>query len=324
MGNAAQAGQDKVFQRATEWVARLDAADCSAQESDAFEDWLAADPAHVRAWIQADTLHQQAALLADDAWLRASTARVAPARVRPVWPRVAIAASLCLAVGLGWMGATDGNPTVHHHANATGLPQQQRLQDGSIVTLDAGSAVTSRSGWRWRTVELQRGRIQLQVAAASTPLRVLAGNSSIRDIGTTFQVERADDGRIEVALLEGEVEVSSRGPQAARRTLLPGQQLQVLASGKIAPGPAVSRPAAEGWLRGELVFDATPLQTVVARMNRYGSTALLIHDPALASLAVSGRFHAGDADALLSALQQGWSISARPQADGALELHRAR
>ena len=323
MRDAEQAGREPVFQRATEWVARLDAPDCSPQERDAFEDWLAEDPAHVRAWTQADTLHQQAALLADDAWLRASSARVAPARVRHVWPQVAIAAGLCLAVGLGWLVATDGNPRVHRYANDTRLPQQHRLQDGSIATLDAGSAITSRSGWRARTVELQRGRIQLQVAAASTPLRVLAGNSTIRDIGTTFQVERTDDDRIDVALLEGAVEVTSSGAQRARHTLRPGQQLQVLASGWITPGPALSRAAAEGWLHGELVFDATPLNKVVARMNRYSATPLVIHDPALASLAVSGRFRAGDADALLSALQQGWSISARPQADGALVLHRS-
>lgn len=323
MRDAEQARREPAFQRATEWVARLDAPDCSTAERDAFEDWLAEDPAHVQAWTQADTLHQQAALLADDAWLRASTARIAPVRVRRVWPRVAIAASLCLAMGVGGLLATDGNPRVHRYANDTRLPQQHRLQDGSIATLDADSAVTSRSGWRRRTVELQRGRFQLQVAAASTPLRVIAGNSSIRDIGTTFQVERADDGRIEVALLEGEVEVTSRGAQAARHTLQPGQQLQVLASGRIEPGPALSRAAAEGWLHGDLVFDATPLKTVVARMNRYSVTPLLIHDPALDSLAVSGRFHAGDADALLSALQQGWSISARPQPDGALVLYRA-
>ncbi|PSD25417.1 hypothetical protein C7E18_21855, partial [Stenotrophomonas maltophilia] len=52
------------------------------------------------------------------------------------------------------------------------------------------------------------------------------------------------------ALLEGAVEVSNGG---AQHTLAPGQQLQVLPSGRFQPGPALSsNAAAEGWLQGQL------------------------------------------------------------------------
>ena len=64
-----------VFDQAATWVARLEAADCSAAERASFEDWLAQDPAHVHAWVQADTLHRHAATLHDDLWLRASARR---------------------------------------------------------------------------------------------------------------------------------------------------------------------------------------------------------------------------------------------------------
>ena len=309
-----------LFKRASAWVARLEAPDCTTTERESFEDWLAEDPTHVKAWAQAESLYQRSAGLAGDAWLRMATSRAARPSRRRWLPAVAAAAGVCLAIGIGWLGVTDGHPAPQHYSNDTHLPRQQTLADGSIATLDAGTTLTARFGWRRRELALERGRLQLQVAPSSKALRLTAGRSSIRDIGTTFQVERLQDGRVEVALLEGAVEVSSGG---AQHTLAPGQQLQVLASGRIQPGPALSSTAAaEGWLQGQLVFDATPLSLVVERMNRYGRTPLVIADPEIADLAVSGTFRAGDAQELLSALELGWSVAGQPRSDGALELRR--
>ncbi|HEL3865477.1 FecR domain-containing protein [Stenotrophomonas maltophilia] len=309
-----------VFERASAWVARLEAHDCTPEERERFEDWLAEDTRHVKAWVQAETLYQQSAGLAQDPWLRTAAARAArPARRR--WlPGVAAAAALCLAIGMGWMVATDGNPTPRIYANDSLAPRQQTLADGSSAILDAGTTLTVRMGWRHRELVLEQGRLQLQVAPSRKALRVQAGSSSIRDIGTTFQVERLRDGHVEVALLEGAVEVTSG---SAQHTLAPGQQLQVLPSGRIQPGPALaSTEAAEAWLQGRLVFDATPLATVVERMNRYGRTQMVIADPEIANLAVSGTFRAGDAEELLSALELGWSVAGQARPDGALELRR--
>lgn len=309
-----------LYERASDWVARLEAPDCTAAERESFEDWLAEDPAHVKAWVQAETLFQQGETLGSDPWLRTAAARVArPARGR-LLPGLAAAAGICLAIGIGWMIALDGNPTPQLYANDTRLPRQLTLADGSLATLDAGTTLRARFGWRHRDLELERGRLQLQVAPSSKALQLRAGDSTIRDIGTTFQVERLRDGLVEVALLEGAVEVSNG---TAQHMLAPGQQLQVLPSGRIQPGPALSSTvAAEGWLRGKLVFDATPLSIVVERMNRYGRTPLVIVDPEITDLAVSGTFRAGDAQELLSALELGWSVAGQTRPDGALELRR--
>lgn len=218
------------------------------------------------------------------------------------------------------MVAVDGNPAPQRFANDTHQAQRLTLPDGSVAMLDAGTTLHARFGWRHRELDLERGRLQLQVAPSNKALQLRAGTSTIRDIGTTFQVERLHDGLVEVALLEGAVEVSNG---AAQHTLAPGQQLQVLPSGRIQPGPALSSTAAaEGWLHGQLVFDATPLSIVVERMNRYGHAPLVIADPEITDLAVSGTFRAGDAQELLSALELGWSIAGQTRPDGALELRR--
>ncbi|WP_312647982.1 DUF4880 domain-containing protein, partial [Stenotrophomonas sp.] len=81
-----------LFERASDWVARLEAPDCTPAERESFEDWLAEDPAHVKAWVQAENLFQQGQGLAADPWLRTAAARAArPARRR--WlPAMAAAA----------------------------------------------------------------------------------------------------------------------------------------------------------------------------------------------------------------------------------------
>lgn len=309
------------FDQAAVWLVRLDAPDCTAAERARFEDWLAQGPAHVHAWAKAETLHQRAAALRDDPWLRASTQRITrrPRHQHPLF-RAAIAATLCLGVGTGWLLVTDGNPAPHTYINSGLATQPQILEDGSLVVLDAGSALTTRFGWRTRRVELQQGRMQLRVAAAARPMRVQAGNSTLRDIGTTFQVELLDDGRVGVALLDGALDVASRGEQKMHQRLRPGEQLQVRRSGLIEPSTPLSRQQAEAWLHGQLLFDATPLSVAVAQMNRYTATPLVIADPAIANLTVNGSFRAGDQAALLSALELGWSVGGRPRADGALEL----
>ncbi|GAB3047527.1 FecR family protein [Stenotrophomonas tumulicola] len=337
-GNASPAATTAaaVFARASEWVARLDAADCSSAERDAFEDWLAEDPAHLHAWAEAEALHLHTAANANDPWLRAAAARVAtppqPAPIRHapaaarrrLLPRAATAAAgLCLALGLGALLVLDGLPTPQRVANDSRVPQLQTLADGSVATLDAGSALTTRVGWRKRHIDIERGRVQLQVAPSTKPLRVVAGTSTIVDIGTTFQVERFVDGRIGVALLEGAVAVTSAGAQASEKVLKPGEQLQVLPTGRIETGPPLPAGSAEAWLQGTLVFDGTPLQTVAEQMNRYTATPLVITDPSLAALAFTGRFRAGDQQALLEALQLGWAIEGHPRSDGALVLQRA-
>ncbi|MGX9719479.1 FecR family protein [Stenotrophomonas acidaminiphila] len=316
--------RDALFARAAAWVARLDAADCTRAEREAFEDWLAADPARVRAWAEAERLHARAAALRDDPWLRAGARHVVrrPLYRRPLFG-LAAAAALCLAVGTGWALVTDGRPAPHTYVNSGLAPQRQVLEDGSVAVLDARTTLTARFGWRRRDIELQQGRMQLQVAPSRKAMRVEAGNSTLRDIGTTFQVELLDDGRVDIALLDGALEIASRGAQGMHRPLQPGQQLQVLPSGRIEPAQALA-PQAEAWPQGRLRFDATPLPVAIARMNRYTATPLVIGDPALAPLAVSGTFAAGDQAALLSALELGWSVTAHARADGALELRGTR
>ena len=48
------------------------------------------------------------------------------------------------------------------------------------------------------------------------------------------------------------------------------------------------------WTIGQIVFDDEPLSSVVERVNRYGGTRIVIADPAVGAMKISGVFNAGD------------------------------
>jgi transmembrane sensor len=300
---------------AEEWLARL-LSPQSGGADDVFERWRVADPKHAAAYAEAARIHRNAALLSRDALLQGPSPasvreRAASHRAqrRQVWGMAAaIAACLLLTVALVWRSGAVVM-VEQHYANANGLPKSLQLADGTRLQLDAESALTVRMYAQLREVTLDRGRAQFAVAHdPQRPFLVHAGNNTIRDIGTVFQVSRSRDG-VTVGLLAGRVAISS-GSDAHRwtRELRPAEQLHVDASGApdaIAPLDPV---AAAAWTHGELAFRQRRLDDLLTEMNRYSDTQLRLGDPALAALKVSGSFHAGDQDALATALSRGWQL----------------
>jgi len=170
-----------------------------------------------------------------------------------------------------------------------------------------------------RQVLLEQGRAQFQVGKAEAPFEVRAGDVRVHDIGTTFQVDRSAAGT-RVALLEGQVTVSdARRP--ATRTLARGQMVHVAADGQLDPTRPLDTAEAEGWTNGRLVFRGERLADLLATMNRYASRRITLANAGMGELRVSGSFHAGDQDALVSALVAGWQLRPERLGDGTVVLH---
>ncbi|HEX5305505.1 MAG TPA: FecR domain-containing protein [Dyella sp.] len=308
------------------WLARLHSPARTAQDEEAFERWRAADPDHAAAYVEVEYLHRQAALLADDPLLRAvaraarrDLAKRPSARPqRAGWLAAGLAAAVLVAVGITQIMRPTA-PVEQSYVAGIGLPQTLTLADGTQVQLDAQSSLLTRFSARQREVFLRSGRAQFRVAPDSArPFVVRVDGNVIRDVGTTFQVSRRADG-VTVGLLEGRVSVSGDAAgQTWSRELAPAQQLHIDPRGQAAEVAAMDLDRARSWTHGELWFNQRALGDLLQSMNRYSTTQLRLGDPALASLKVSGRFHAGDQDALALALAQGWKL--RVTRTGANEL----
>ncbi|MCD9030991.1 FecR domain-containing protein [Luteimonas sp. Y-2-2-4F] len=307
---------------AEDWVARLQSPDCSAQEHEAFEDWLAADARNPAAYADAERLFAMSAELRRDPQL-AAQARNARRRAdggrRRSWP-FAMAAAVALAGVIGYRVLFVGADAPQHLQTAIGERRESVLADGSRLTLDADTAVDVAYARRERALTLVRGRVQIEAASdADRPMIVHAANGSVRVVGTTFQVQHLG-GRVEVGLLHGAVAVTTG--RGRRETLAEGQQLSYGRDGDIGPVRPLSSSEAQAWTRGLLAFSDKPLDTIVQEANRYSATRIRLADPALGSIPVSGAFQAGDQDALADALVAGWGLHADRDANGDIILRR--
>lgn len=281
---------------AAAWLARLQGPHRTAASEAAFKAWLQADPANERAFEHASAIWD---LLPGAAAAGAEPAIVFGAAVPPRQTRrralqamaAAVAGLLCLTGGYAWL---QRDPT---YSTDVGQQTVTLLEDGTRVALNTDSKLVVDYSDKERHVRLLRGEALFEVTKdARRPFIVSAGAEQVRALGTSFLVRRHADS-VDVTLLEGKVEVTRTEevlPAPVKIAVLaPGERLRV----RPAAGASLDRPnleAVTAWRRGDAIFDDVPLIDAVAELNRYGRTQVIVGDPSLADLRVSGIFATRD------------------------------
>jgi transmembrane sensor len=294
-------------------------------------------------WLAQHETHQGLLDSAERAWaafaepegdeilaaMRAHALEVRP-RGWAAWrPAVAAAAVLLVAGGAALFVLSPWSPgpdqqlkdpsTPIQYASVRGEVKVVELPDGSRMTLDADSTAVGRFGERGRSIELTHGRAYFEVASDPTrPFAVAADGKSVVVVGTRFDVNLTPDG-MTVTLAEGRVEVGSRDTSRPRIALEPGQQYaERNGAGTVRTiGPATENVLA--WRRGLVNFDDESLAVAAAIMNRYSDERIVINDPAVAGLRLSGQFKAGDIRRFATTLADLHRLEIREQ-PGEIEL----
>ncbi|MET0370723.1 MAG: FecR domain-containing protein [Sphingobium sp.] len=232
-------------------------------------------------------------------------ARILPFRRRMRAPFItALAASLVLGLGIGtWQLMRDRGPesapASRTLANGSAAPRTVRLADGSMLTLDAQSAVTIPAWTTDRQVVLTGGRAYFNVVHdTQRPFVVIAAGNRIVDVGTAFSVE-TDSRATRVSLVEGAVRVTP-ARAAAVVDMKPDDALTLDASGTYRM-TRVDAAAQSEWRSGRITFDNQPVSEVLARMNRYFADELVLADKAQGRMAISGTFRLDDRADVLNA-----------------------
>ena len=284
--------------QAAAWLARLRSEERGRDDEAGFRAWLAESERHRHAFDAVNTAWEVAGGLAADSALFVAPARREQRSRRAV---LAGAAGLVAAVaGAGvWREAFAGT-------YATGVGEQRRvaLADGSLVILDTDTRVRVRLGDHTRAVSLIQGRAHFDVAKdAARPFVVSAGGEQVTALGTAFDVERHADA-VSVVLMHGRVAIrrEDAAPSAPPTTVLqPGDRVVV----STAAPPRHDRPdlaRLTAWQSGRAVFDNEPVAQAVAEMNRYSRRPIVIADPAVGALRVSGVYSTGDTEAFARSL----------------------
>jgi len=308
-----------------------------------FAAWLA-DPRHARAWNEIDTRVDLIGNFAAQPEVREmreaalDMVRTRRPDKRRYWiAGVAMAASL--AAGIVWSGAPNAigpaaSPPLRQVAAAdrymtkVGERREFTLSDGSRVALNTGSILEVHFSRDRRDVRLLAGQALFHVAKdKSRPFVVAAGSRLITATGTAFDVEIKRGGGVAVLLVEGHVRVDTARPQGVARLipwidrdeLEPGQRLTAPVSGDavVAFGD-VERETA--WNRGVLIFRDDRLADAIAEINRYSTTMLVVEDPKIAELRVSGVFPTTQEKDFVAALEAFYPIRARQRSPGTIAL----
>ena len=303
---------DALLEEAAIWHARLldvetDPGLAAARRAD-FDRWLQADPRHRRAFEETRRLWDRleapvARVMAEEPAAAASRRRAR----RDIWPPArrwkALAACFLLLALAGGVAYHDEamDRLRSDHVSGVGERVPLELTDGSRVTLNSDTALAVDLGQAGRHVRLFRGEAWFEVAPETgRPFVVETPSGSVRVTGTSFNV-RLDEDLAIVSLTEGRVELTSAEAGTAKLSIKPGQQASLAAQG-ISEAVAFDRTAVTAWLRGQLVFYDTPLDKVVAELNRYRGGRIVVANRDLDGLKISGVFRTDDPDAALSAI----------------------
>jgi transmembrane sensor len=326
--------------QAREWVVRLDGERPTPAVLAELRLWMNRSPLHRQALEQAaaawNAMDSLAGLLEPNA--SASSTAVSPGQLHPDAPtaaptrratrygispaRVSIAALVMLVFAViayrFFPGVLRPDIPTTRYATAIGEIKTLTLSDGSEVRLNTNSAVRVAFPGKARVIELS-GEAYFKVAPdPRRPFVVYAGRFSVKALGTAFAVHALENG-VDLTVTAGHVELASfkeppvdvakRGlapmDQAETRVpLLKGQHAHFRGEAKLIE--SLDTQALEerlSWRDGMLIFDNDRLSDIVAELNRYSASRIVISDPAIQDLRLGGYFKVQDIGSVLDTLR---------------------
>jgi transmembrane sensor len=163
------------------------------------------------------------------------------------------------------------------------------LGNGTTVTLNTDTRIKVYEDQGRRRVRVVRGEVLIEGAGAAVPTVVEVGEKHLEASGATFVVRKLDDRPAEVLVQEGRVVLAEQAnpfplPPNTSTSLPEGKewQLTALSSGQMGRELA--------WREGKIALQGETLAEAVAVYARYSNTPIVIADPELARMQVTGLF----------------------------------
>lgn len=323
-----------VDQQASDWLALLVTGDASSEDRVRHKTWLREHPNNQAAFDRACHTYGQLRTMGEQvrsitppdlepeeiaSYLTGGDNRRQRPESRMMW--VAVAAAGIVVAVLGSLMHLPDSGTLYR----TDVGQQMSftLPDRSTVELNTDTELHVVYSDGARSIVLRQGEAYFDVAHdSSRPFVVEAGEGSIRAVGTGFVV-RVSDQAVKVTVTEGMVEVMHDSLNTVEDTrsdvafekpipskLSEGQRVeydqQAVRVAELARDD-IERDLA--WRKGLLIFDGQTLEEVIAEVERYVDTRLVVTDSDLRQLRVGGAFKAGDLESIVEFLELGLNVT---------------
>ncbi|MDQ8032848.1 MAG: FecR domain-containing protein [Bordetella sp.] len=260
-----------------------------------------------------------------------------PTRRRVLAP--ALAAAVLAATGgsglLAWRHWQAQPVFAQVFSTQRGQQAEVSLPDGTRLRLDTATRLEVTYYRQRREVRLVDGQAMFAVQSdAQRPFQVLAGPLRVTVVGTRFSVRHTPEipggGGAHVAVDEGTVRVESAITQSGEPSIAPGAgQVALLSAGQQITGDAAGELTAVSsipatriapWREHRVCLDNQRLDRALAEMARYADPQLVIRDPAVAALSVTGVFDPRDMATFRRALSASLPVRLKDAGGGVAEV----
>ena len=342
-----QDNRQYIAEQAADWFVRLRDGTPSAQDREAFSEWLLDSPIHMHEYLAiaqlfgdlshidpnkeidiesllpADTENSNVISL-KDITAREEKGDEPVTGKRSRLPRGIAASIISFAIALGGVLWINQNGQQQHYATAIGEQRSIALDDGSIIEMNTQSKLTVQLDKETRRVHLIKGEVIFDVQRdPDRPFIVDTGNAQVKVLGTKFNIYKQANNTV-VTVLHGKVTVASTQNPTDTNTddinrsveLTVGEQVQIAPQRELIEKISVNVQKITAWQDRRLIFEAQTLEDIVNEFNRYNTHRIEVTDSELAKLTLSGVFESNDPDSLIKFLQHIRAINVVVRADG--------
>jgi len=300
---------ERQLKQAVTWFVRLQSDQCSEQDRQLFDVWLAKNSAHSAAYTKAQQLWNTMDGLKT---LSDIPALAAARKATPTKSHLLAIASLLFMTTLLGVAYQEYSAETLSYTTAQGEHRHIILADNSQIDLNTNTQLHVKISLLQRQINLVQGEALFTIHHESLrAFTVQANKLQIRDIGTQFNVHLAPDS-VAVAVLEGEVELND-GQAVNHEPLSAGNQRIYTKNTGLSQSESVTAETVTAWLNGHLVFKRTPLNHVTDELERYHAVKFVFANPALAQETLSGTFEASNLEPFLHAVETLLPIHAKRQ-----------
>ena len=333
-------GKDKeqIGREALDWLIALQEESDNEDVHARFLTWLSTSPMHIVAWTEAQhtwrlleealprtTVHQfdelqkslssfpAGQILQGQPQVGRSLPHLSAVRLSPRrWHPVTIAATTLAVVVLFLVLLPFQRYLQADYVSSTGERRQLQLEDGSVVQLGPGSAMTVAYDPQMRRISISAGEAFFEVAPdVHRPFLVTSGQLEATVVGTAFNVHFSPT-RSSIAVRQGTVRVSSHNPSLPFEDYLhSGEWVQMAWNEKTFERGIIPPEQVAVWLQGQLLVKNWTISEVVAELDRYHHGLIVLTDGRIGNKKVTGVYDLHKPIESLRAVAQPYALVVR-------------
>nr|WP_281436163.1 FecR domain-containing protein [Agrobacterium rosae] len=300
-----QPNDRQLREAAVEWFLQLRDRPNDPQLKAHFDQWLHDGEKNSKAYERVRCLMGDASVLLakDETFLVKASQKAPPKNISHI-----IAAILLVVFGAGIYFPDTTTWLRADYVSGTAERMTVNAPDGSILSLNADTAIALKYSEKERRLVLMRGEVFIEVAGdLQRPFTVDAGGGLTTALGTAFDVNLRDD-KTSITVVRHRVAVRTDSGQQAV-ILQENQQVDYSSDGQLSTVATVDSVPATAWRNNRLQFEDLPLSDVIEDLERYLPGKIVVQGEKVRHRRVSGNLDLVDPNEAIDTLALAFDIN---------------